>query len=139
MKAKLTMQQYEMITSLGKKYIPELCPENVRKFDVGKCFDASMWNAIYHPEYKYVEGIVLIHGQLRWRLHAWLTDGVYAYDPTWKADNNGKDVPIPAEYIGIEMDTKDAAKFMRATGYQGVIANAWRDPALAETAIRSCL
>lgn len=139
MKAKLTLEQFDLINRLGKKYTPAVCPDDIKRFDVGMCFDACIWNAIYHPQYRYVEGVVLLHGDLQWKLHAWLTDGKHAFDPTWKADVNGEEKPIPATYIGIEMGTKEVAKFMKVTEYQGVIANRWRNEDLAVKALESKL
>ena len=38
-------------------------------------------------------------------------------------------------YVGSVIETMDALEFVRATGYKGIIANGWRDPARAIKAL----
>ncbi len=81
-----------------------------------------------------MEGFAYASSLKKFVLHAWLTDGEFAFDPTWKAfdKETGKEVaPTPVNYIGIEMDIKLVAEFMLETGYQGIFANGWRSDALA--------
>lgn len=140
MKAKLSLEQYELITKLGKSYKPALLPKDIKRFPIGKCFDGCAIQALYNRKYRYVEGICKPSHEDRWFLHAWLTDGIHAFDPTWAAiDEDGVHHPIPAEYIGIEMDIVDVARFMKETEYQGVIANRWRNEELAAAALESRL
>lgn len=117
----------------SKVYIPAPLPVEIERGPVGKCFDWSALQAAkLHPKYKYVEGIAEIEGQ--WGLHAWLSDGIQAFDPTWAVYRDGvetREAP-PAKYIGIEMDIKKVAKFMTTTKYQGVLGNYWRNPTLAD-------
>lgn len=117
----------------GKKYVPALLHPELERGRIGLCFDTCIKNALYTKEkFKYVEGIGF-HPQLKiWILHAWLTDGVHAFDPTWRAfDKQKNDIVIPTQYIGIELPLKGVATFMVKTEYQGVIANAWMAPKLA--------
>jgi hypothetical protein len=123
------------ILEVGKRYIPAVLPEDLRKGLMGHCFDNCALQAFEcKGKYSYVEGFVETtqHG---WILHAWLTDGVHAFDVTWSADRDGKPTPIPFTYIGVEMDHTTVATFMIKTGYAGVLANGWRAQKLALEAI----
>jgi hypothetical protein len=140
MKAKLSFEQYELITKLGKRYTPAMLPKDLKRFPTGMCFDACAIQAVHKRQYRYVEGMCKPFHEDRWFLHAWLTDGEFAFDPTWKCmDDNGIEHPVPAEYIGIEMDTVAVARFMKETTYQGVIPNRWRNEELAAAALESRL
>lgn len=114
----------------GKVYKPGIAPEPIQRGPIGTCFDTSIINAMRGP-YRYVEGLAKLSGG-PWILHAWITDGVHAYDPTWLADKDGIDHPVPAIYFGKEMDHRAVAEFMLSTKYCGVFANAWRDPRTAQ-------
>lgn len=138
MKAKLTKEQMEYIVDRGMEFVPATLPRDLERHPIGTCFDACAIQAIKNRKYRYVEGIAKpLNGD--WTLHAWLTDGVQAFDPTWQTIDNltGKEVPFAGVYIGIEMDTIEVAKFMKATGYQGIIANRWRNEELAKNALES--
>lgn len=116
----------------GKQYKPAICPPEIRRFPIGKCFDASIVNAL-DRKYRYVEGFAYSRKHGAYVLHAWVTDGMNAFDPTWHAtDPENKEVPVPTHYIGIEMAVEKVGKFMIATEYAGVIANYFRNPQLAE-------
>lgn len=132
----MTQQQWELIMNHGKRYIPSLLPEDIERFPIGTCFDACAVQAI-KKKYFYVEGMARSFKDGRWKLHAWLTDGEYAFDPTWKCIENfsGKEIPFQGEYIGIQMDIMKVARFMAETEYQGVIANRFRNEKLAKKAI----
>jgi hypothetical protein len=127
----------------GKQYEPALLPKGVARGKVGKCFDTCLIEALKNPKLRYVEGVAMCYAgkdQLEklkgtWILHAWLTDGKHAYDPTWLArDGEEKEQPMPAVYVGFEMDTEAVARFVHATEYAGVLANEHRAPALAQKA-----
>lgn len=118
----------------GKSFIPTLLPADITRGEVGTCFDHCVVECLKsNGKYRYVEGIARVPlSPDEWIVHAWLTDGVFAYDPTWRAfDKIGMDIIIPTEYTGIEMDIKKVVKFMKKTGYQSVLANHWRNPKLA--------
>jgi len=92
-----------------------------------------------NPKYQYVEGVAkVIHPKkkLDWILHAWLTDGVHAYDPTWLAEAEDQEHPMPAYYVGIAMPIRSVMEFVSATGYKSVLANYYRNPELAEQCFR---
>lgn len=137
----------EFVLRIGKRYKPALLPPEISRGETGKCFDTSLIEALRSSgRYRYVEGVAMAYAgrdmldKLKgtWVLHGWLTDGVHAFDPTWYAlDPQKVEVPFPGIYIGIEMDPMRAAAFVRETEYQGVLANAWRNPKLAEKAIYS--
>lgn len=140
MKAKLTLEQYHLISRMGKSYTPALLPKDIKRFPVGQCFDGCAIQALHNRKYRYVEGMCKPAHEDRWFLHAWLTDGTHAFDPTWAAiDDNGVHHPIPAEYVGIEMDIEDVAEFMKQTEYQGIIPNRFRNEELATKALESRL
>lgn len=123
----------------GHKYRPALLPADIPRGKLGVCFDENAIVAVRsRGKYHYVEGIARMNHQGkkgRWILHAWLTDGQgrVAYDRTWRCvnDKTGQDEPVPADYIGLRISPKGLFVFMRATGMQGIIPNAWRAPALA--------
>lgn len=115
----------------GKAYEPADLPGTIKRSSIGDCFDCCVVNAM-QTEYRYVEGIAIIDGQTFH--HAWLTDGIHAFDPTWYAYYGGEKLRVPAEYIGIEMSIIAVAKFMSATKYKSIFSNGWRNPRLAEEA-----
>lgn len=121
----------------GKQYIPALPPKSMHRGIVGDCFDICLVNALTNPALRYVEGMAMnpkVEGE--WILHAWLTDGEHAFDPTWKAfTEDNEEVPLPTYYIGFEMETPKVAAFVKATGYKSVVDNSWRNPELAKNAL----
>lgn len=115
----------------AQRFKPAVLPKDIARGKVGECFDWCIVQAICHPKYTYVEGLAREPGNDRWILHAWLTDGEHAFDPTWGAfDNSGRELPMPSEYLGLTMDTKLVVSFMKRTGYQGVLANRDRAPSI---------
>ena len=123
------------IFSKGKQYRPASLPEGVFRMKLHHCFDNCASVAI-DGKYRYVEGLVRDpRSRDRWVLHAWLTDGEHAFDPTWGMITPAGWTPILTEYIGFEMPFDRVARFMHRTQYAGIFANAWRDPSLA----RECL
>lgn len=139
-RAELTPEIRELVLEKGRRFIPATLPDDIKRWPPAKCFDASAIQALHSKgKYGYVEGVALDperHDQ--WIVHGWMTDGVYAYDPTWLAiDNAGKHFPLPTMYVGIPMDVEAVGRFMMATTYQGVMNNRWRNPKLADIAIHS--
>lgn len=114
------------IVQNGRSYVPAICPDDIQRGPCGLCFDTSILNA-YRTGYRYVEGMAFMRTQGFFALHAWVTDGTHAYDPTWRAYKDKVEVPMPTVYIGVELDTARVVEFMSKTDYSGVIANAWRD------------
>lgn len=136
MKAVLNVKTRRLVKRLGQEFTPALLPADIPRGPVGTCFD---WNALQcarlYPKYQYVEGIATNpEDPKKWVLHAWLTDGENAFDPTWMAtrDADGKEFPVPSRYIGIIMPIHDVATFMRMTEYQGVLANRHRAPEIVK-------
>lgn len=124
----------KIIARRGKMYEPALLPKNLKRGRVGECFDTCTVLAYKNPAFRYVEGIARV--SKKWIHHAWLTDGVKAYDPTWISfDNEGKEVAIPGEYIGIEMNVRDVGAFMMKTGYCSIFANGHKNHILANKAL----
>lgn len=133
--ASLSPEQIEFIKRKGKEYTPALLPSDIVRGPLGRCFDtcAQIAGAC---KYKYVEGIALNPSNPdQMILHGWVTDGIHAFDPTWKSFQGDEEIPIPTKYTGIEMDIAKVFDFMRTTEYQGVIANAWRNPELADAIV----
>lgn len=136
-----TVSIKKLIRKYGREYTQAVLPPDIPRGPVGKCFDyCALQAAIFSKnlqdgKYSYVEGIATDPETGRWVLHAWLTDGAYAFDPTWASFENhsGKELPMPCQYIGIRMPIKDVAHFMRKTTYQGLLGNRWRDPELVDT------
>lgn len=135
------LKAIEMALSMGKEYKSATLPADLSRGKAGNCYDHCIIAAAFsnNPEYRYVEGVAMDPFSKTWILHAWLTDGIHAFDPTWLALLNGKEAAVPTTYIGIEMNTKAVAAFIKKTKHKAVLANAWMDPELANKAITSCL
>lgn len=139
MKANVDIHTARRIIKFGKEYKPALLPPDLRRGRVGWCFDDSIIQ-LTDPElrkkYSYVEGIARSTPAEPLVLHAWLTDGEYAYDPTWYAFGLMNEPRImPAYYVGIEMPALDVMRFMSATEYQGIIGNGYRNKKLAQKCV----
>lgn len=131
MKADLDRTTKKIVLIMGKEYEPALLPADIPRGKEGNCFDwCALQTAKLFPKYQYVEGITTNpeHPD-EWVLHAWMTDGTHAFDPTWNAiqDYSGKEVPMPSAYCGIAFNMRDVRDFMTETGYQGILANRARD------------
>lgn len=128
----LTQELADEIMKLGKQYIPALLPADIPRGKLGTCFDSCTVIAL-DQKYRYVEGIARDpRDRDNWFLHAWVTDGVYAYDPTWQAFNpEGVEIPVPTIYFGVEMPIEAVARFMMKTKYSSIFANRHRAPDLA--------
>lgn len=125
---KVTSRILNYLETYGKHYKPAICPGFIKHGKVGECYDTSLAMAYINKQVRYCEGIALRPDTKEWVLHAWVTDGEYAYDPTWRAfDNEKHEVPIPTTYIGIEIETDLALDFFVSTGYKGILANYKRD------------
>lgn len=123
----------EYVKKYGKRYVPAVRPADLPLLDLHHCFDNCVITALkMKGKYKYVEGFAVNPEDGHYIAHAWLSDGVHAYDLTWAAYQNGEEVAIPTEYIGIELDLNLVVEFMRETTYQAVLINNWRAPKLAE-------
>ncbi len=140
---KLTRDQEEALGTFvfnnGKQYHPALFPPGDEfRGKVGDCYDSSMIVAL-RGKYRYVEGIARNPKDPEdWILHAWVTDGENAYDPTWSAAIFGKVIPVPTVYIGIELPMETVAAFVIANGgYKGVLPNAFKWPHLAKEVIKN--
>lgn len=135
----VTPEIMQILLDHGRRFIPAPPPDDLEMLPPGHCFDASWINAYNSGgKYRYVEGVALDPDRQRyWALHGWVTDGEYAYDPTWSArDDAGKYHAVPTIYLGIEMETMAVARFIRGNGdYVSVFANRWRHPELADKAI----
>ena len=134
----LDIDTERLVEEYGRQYKAAILPDDIERGTPGICFDWCALQASKNRKYTYVEGVALDpdlarQGKERWILHAWLTDGEHAFDPTWQAiDKDGKQHPLPSIYIGIPMAIQAVFTFMRMTGYQGVLANRFRLPALVD-------
>lgn len=142
--AELTDYEHDLIVKLGKTYSSAALPEDVTFGRLGWCFDDCVVRTVLSKgKYRYVEGVASDPEAYTWVLHAWITDGVHAFDPTWSHwDNKNKArvrMPLPSAYIGIEMDILKVIDFMERTGNQGVIANRQLAPDLAKELIGGTL
>lgn len=134
----VSRQAQEYIEKRGKHYRPMTCPDYVERGKVGDCFDVCMLNAAKYPQLRYVEGIAAHPFRENvWIYHAWLTDGEYAFDPTWGMEykDGSRVLPVLTTYYGIELDTATMARFMRATEYKAIMANGWRNREIADLLI----
>lgn len=130
----VTPEHFDLIERLGQEYHAALLPSDLKRWPVGSCYDASAIQAVMNRKYTYVEGIAQTTNG--WVCHAWLTDGLHAFDPTWYAyKEKDTEVPYPGRYFGIPIDLADLGEFMSATGYQGIFPNSWRAPEIAKRII----
>lgn len=131
MKIEEEIKEYVLIH--GREYIAAVRPDDIPRMPLHTCFDSSAILAHKNRKYRYVEGFAYTPHLGVLAPHAWLTDGIYAFDPTWGAVKNGKEIAIPfAKYIGIELDIDMVLEFMKKTQYQSVLMNNWRAPELAK-------
>lgn len=118
-----------------KVYISAPLPDDIEFGPLGNCFDwCAVQAALQFPKYRYVEGLARVQGEQEWTLHAWLSDGIHAFDPTWYTLFKGlhSRVAPPVKYLGVELDFISVARFIKRTGYQSVLCNYWRNPKLAD-------
>lgn len=126
----------------GHEYIPSLLRDDMHRGPINHCFDNCTVAALASKgKYQYVEGITEDPRERgRWIHHAWISDGLHAYDLTWQAlDSNNVEVPMPSRYIGIPMSAERVAAFMIATQYASVLANRKKNEKLALEAIYSVI
>lgn len=139
MKAHIDLQTARRIARFGKEYEPALLPADLKRGRVGWCFDNSiiqLTDPDLRKKYRYVEGIARATPDEPLTLHAWLTDGIHAFDPTWWAFGLHNELRImPGYYCGIEMDAIAVMEFMFETEYQGIISNGWRNRKLADRCV----
>lgn len=142
MKANIDIHTARRIQKFGKEYEPAELPPDLRPGRLGWCFDdciVQLTNRDLQAKYRYVEGLARATKSDFLVLHAWLTDGVHAFDPTWSVHHNltGRisHYNPSAYYCGIEMPALDVMRFMSATEYQCVIGNGWRNRRLAKKCV----
>lgn len=125
-----SVEEIELVFQHGKKYQSALLPPDIQTGPVGMCFDWSMLECMRLKErYRYVEGLAKDPEDKKWELHAWLTDGIHAFDATWHGRRPLKPGTHPkTKYIGIEMPLLSVILFVKATQYQGVIPNREKYP-----------
>ena len=132
-------QIMDLLKAFGKEYKSAPLPIEIEFGSPGTCFDWCVMQVSKYPRYRYVEGFTTEPNSTTPVLHAWLTDGTHAFDPTWRPVDldtfEDRRVALPCTYIGIEMDIEAVLRFMKATMHQGVLANRWRSPELADKAI----
>lgn len=126
-----TKEEIRLVKRNGKNYKAAVLPADIERGPLGMCFDWSMIQCMKLGEkYRYCEGLARGPYDDNWVLHAWLTDGIHAFDATWLAYKNGTNEEIvpPVRYIGIEMPLMAIVLFVRRTKYQGIIPNRDKDP-----------
>lgn len=124
----ITPEIRSWIDELGKEYKPANLPDDIERGPAGYCFDACTMNLLISNKYQYVEGMAF-SGE-GWYYHAWLTDGVHAYDPTWQIiGKGGMEHPLnPLRYIGFVIPTGFLMFFNFKTQQAGVLGNRARYP-----------
>ena len=128
----------EKIHELGQQFIAVELPEDIKRGELGKCFDNALLEAVRSDgKYTYVEGFVYTPTTKEWLHHGWLTDelGILAFDPTWKAEGKDKKEfgmhQAGFIYIGVIMDTKKVMDFVLDTEYCSVFDNYKKNVKLA--------
>lgn len=129
----------DLILRHGKSYRPQVLPPDLVRMNMNQCFDNCLAQTFLSDKYGYVEGIATVmkpDGTIEATAHAWITDGVNAFDPTWLAERGADEVPMPATYVGVELDALAVAGYVMATGQAGVIANRTLKPGLYEYVLK---
>jgi hypothetical protein len=114
-----------LIDRHGVCYEPALLPDDLRYGKLHHCFDVALIAALHSDgKYQYVEGLARTFRDEEWTVHAWVTDGTHAFDPTWRAtDKDGNFIVLPVLYFGLPLDTELASKYVLKTGQAGIIPN----------------
>lgn len=115
-----------VLYDVSRQFKPAVLPSDIDRGRLGDCFDHCLIQALKSDKYDYVEGFATDpnnpEGDML--LHAWLTDGVHAFDPTWIAtDDNGIERPFPSIYMGLVIDKKIVARWVMQTKYKCFLAN----------------
>lgn len=116
------------VKELGQEYKSANLPADIERGPTGTCFDTCTMNILMSNKYQYCEGMTF--NGVQWFYHAWLTDGIHAYDPTWQIiGKGGFDNPNnPLRYIGFVIPTGFLMFFNFKTQYAGVLGNRARYP-----------
>lgn len=111
---RISQSTLNLILDYGREYAIAPLPDDIKIGRSGFCYDNCFKQAT--GKYRYVEGIAIDtnhhgHPTLPKRtLHAWLTDGIHVFDPTWcsKQDEQSDEYSYwpPMRYIGIEIPKK---------------------------------
>jgi hypothetical protein len=127
-----------LIDRHGVCYEPALLPADLTHGKLHHCFDVALLAALHSDgKYQYVEGLARTYHEDQWTVHAWLTDGTHAFDPTWRAlDPQGKDILLPVLYFGVPLDIKLASKYVMKTGQAGIIPNRHAEPLMFKTLMK---
>lgn len=129
----------ELVLREGRTYKPAALPPDLKRGRLGDCFDSALIQAVSsRDKYTYVEGIAEHPEQPgQWIVHAWLTDGEHAFDPTWYIRLGATELPLDTRYVGIPMRNRDVAEFVTTTEYKSILANGYRNQKLADKALHS--
>jgi len=141
----------DILRRIGKRYLWQPVPKGLPRYrTVGECHANCQKAVLQDKRLTYVEGAALrsLNGVSLWIGHAWVTlDGEHAIDLTWR----GQRVPYfrkgardgehigerrykpgdriamdpAAEYLGVEIPTKDVAKLILANSYYGLRLAEW--------------
>lgn len=123
----------EFVHQKGRQFYWTTLPADIPRGKLGDCFDWCLAIAARsNGKYRYCEGMARpMYGtkSKKWIHHAWLSDetGMYAYDPTWRAEKDGKETILPAFYIGAVCDLHTVMEFVTKTGFKSPFANADKD------------
>ncbi len=134
-----TLNIFQYLSKNGRPYKPGLVPPWIPRGEVGDCFDTCMMAVVNDASLRYVEGVARKPGTKEWVLHAWVTDASgLAFDLTWKAFDRktNEEIPVPTDYIGIEIDINLLVDFVRATEYKSVLSNYWRNRELSDKILK---
>lgn len=112
----------------GKEYEPALLPYDIKRGEFGNCYyNCFMQRVELGGKYDYVEGFAIAKGFIY--LHAWLTDGKYAFDPTYIAFDQGQnEIALRVVYIGVPFERHASSAYILKNKYFGLFANRHRTP-----------
>ncbi len=127
-----------IIERYAKEYKAALLPDGLKYGEPGDCFDYCTLLVLNNPEYTYVEGVASDPKTGNWLVHSWITDGVHAFDPTWRTTKNdtGEYVVMPSKYYGIPFKRMDLFEFIAKTKMKSVLHNRGLAPELFQRMIR---
>lgn len=131
----------DILEKKWRHFTPKELPEGLDRYELWNCYDASVMTVLRNQDKKlfYCEWIATVTRTGERYLHAWVSDGEYAYDPTWRVELQGEVVSSRGhiEYFGIMMWKQEVWEFMLDTNHKAILANRNKNKELADIAINS--
>jgi hypothetical protein len=121
----------------GKVYLPAgRLPDDLEYGQPGECFATCLLAAIAsNGKYRYCEGVGIFMDEAY--VHAWLTDGLFAYDLTWRIELEDRPIAVSAGYKGHELDLEACRRFVMSSRRGGIVPNRELRPRLYKNVLKA--